>query len=74
MKDKFEGNGKFVYDKGEYYIGPWMNGLRHGKGILYDKSGNKLYNGNFINGGFEGKSKLVYDNSDYYVGQLSTIL
>ena len=47
-----------------------MNGLRHGKEILYDKSGNKLYSGNFINGVFEGKSKLIYDNGDYYIGQL----
>ena len=31
--DKFEGTGKFYYTNGNYYIGQFINGLKHGKGI-----------------------------------------
>ena len=35
INGKFEGNGKRIFKNGEYYIGQWKNGLRHGKGKLY---------------------------------------
>ena len=35
VNDKFEGNGKYIWENGEYYIGEWKNGLRNGKGIEY---------------------------------------
>ena len=41
---------KKIYENGEYYIGEMLNGLRHGKGILYYKNGTIKYDGNFING------------------------
>ena len=33
--NKFEGYGKYIWENGEYYIGQFVNNLRHGKGILY---------------------------------------
>ena len=32
-----------------YYIGQWLNGKKHGKGILYYKDGTIKYGGNFKN-------------------------
>ena len=40
VNDKPEGYGKFIYSDGEYYIGEWKNGLRHGKGKTYDSKKN----------------------------------
>ena len=50
VNDKFEGNGKYIYENGEYYIGQWLNDHRHGKGIKYYKNGNIKYDGEFVNG------------------------
>ena len=35
INDKREGNGKYISENGEYYIGEWKNGLFHGKGREY---------------------------------------
>ena len=35
----FEGNGKYIWEDGEYYIGEYKNGLRNGKGIEYYANG-----------------------------------
>ena len=42
VKDKYEGNGKFIFGNGNYYEGPFVNGLKHGKGLLYYKQ-NKTF-------------------------------
>ena len=54
INDKREGNGKYYWENGEYYIGQFKNGLRHGKGIEYYSNGNIKYEGNFIDGKFVG--------------------
>ena len=50
INDKYEGNGKYIYESGYYYICEWLNGNRYGKGIIYYKNGNIRYEGDFING------------------------
>ena len=60
---------KIVYKNGEYYIGQWLNGLRHGKGKEYYKNGNIKYEGDFCNGKFEGNGKYIWNDGEYYVGQ-----
>ena len=35
INNKREGNGKYIWEDGEYYIGQWKNGLRNGKGKEY---------------------------------------
>ena len=37
INNKYEGNGKYIHENGNYYIGEFKNGLRHGKGIIYYK-------------------------------------
>ena len=57
MNGKYEGNGKFYCEDGEYYIGQWKNGLKHGKGIYYYKNGNIKYEGIFVNNEFRQNMK-----------------
>ena len=68
VDNKFEGNGKFIYDDGIYYIGQFVKGEKHGKGKLYDKNGNLIYEGDFMNDKIEGEGK-IFDNDEYYIGQ-----
>ena len=63
-------NNKLCYDNGEYYIGEIKNGIRQGKGILYDQNGNIKYEGEFVNDKFEGNGKYIWENGEYYIGQL----
>ena len=49
INDKFEGNGKYIYEDGDYYIGEWKNDLKHGKGKYYYKNGNIKFESYFIN-------------------------
>ena len=58
-----------VYENGVFYIGQFMNGLRHGKGILYYKNGNIKYEGDFVNDKYEGNGKYIWENGEYYIGQ-----
>ena len=52
MDDKFEGNGKYIWKDGEYYIGQYKNGLRNGKGIHFYSNGDIKLKGNWVNGKF----------------------
>ena len=68
--EKFEGNHEFIYDDGSYYIGFWKNGLRNGKGKLFDKNGKLIYEGDWVNDKREGFGKCGSDPGHYYIGQL----
>ena len=52
--DKREGNEKYVWKNGYYYIGQWKNDLRNGKGTLFYPDGNIKQKGYWINGKFAG--------------------
>ena len=67
--NNFEGFGKYIWENGEYYIGQWLDGLRHGKGIIYYKNDSIKYEGDFVNDKYEGNGKYIYGNGDYYIGQ-----
>ena len=43
INDKFEGNGKYIYEDGRYFIGQYKKGLRNGKGREYYKNGNIMF-------------------------------
>ena len=69
INGKLEGNGKFIWKNGQYYIGQFKNGKKHGKGIIYYKNGNIMYEGDFINDKREGNGKLILKNGQYYIGE-----
>ena len=52
INDKEEGNGKYIWEDGEYYIGQYKNNLKHGKGTKYYSNGNIKQKGNWINDQF----------------------
>ena len=62
-----EGNGKIIFDNGEYYIGQLKNNKRHGKGVEYSKDGKIIFEGDWV----EGKVKFNFDNGEYYIGEWS---
>ena len=64
-----EGNGKFYFDDGEYYIGQFLNGLRHGNGTLYYRNGNVQYEGEFINDKAEGDGRFIDEEGNQYIGK-----
>ena len=45
-----------------------QNDLRHGKGIVYDKKSNIIYEDDFVKDIYEGYYKLIYENGSYYRG------
>jgi len=59
VNDKLEGNGKWFCgcECGKYYIGQFKNGLKHGKGIMYNKNKKVMLEGDWVNGEFVGNGK-----------------
>ena len=52
-----------------YYFGEMLDNKMHGKGILFDKNSNIIYDGYFVNNYYEGDGKFVYESGVYYIGQ-----
>ena len=71
INDEFEGKWKFIEENGDYYLGEFKNGKKHGKAIDYPKDGDIIYEGDFIDGLYDGKGKLIdiSNNRDYYIGE-----
>ena len=63
-----EGNGKFIHENGDYYIGQFRNNLANGKGTEYDVFGVIIYEGDFVDDVRNGDGKLFYENGSYYIG------
>ena len=63
-----QGNGKYTFPNGDYYIGDLKNGLPDGKGIRYTPDGKIRYKGDFVNGCSQGIGKLIWENGEYYEG------
>ena len=61
------GNGSFVYLKGDSYVGGIKSGKHHGQGIYYSQSGYR-YEGQWRNGLFHGHGIANYTNGDLYNG------
>ena len=49
INGKREGNGKFIDEDGNYYIGQFKNDLRNGIGKVFLSNGINIYKGIFIN-------------------------
>ena len=57
------------YENGDKYIGEFVNGQFHGKGIYTYANGDK-YEGEFVNGKFTGKGNFTYSNGKQFTGNL----
>ena len=62
-----ENDSTEVFENGCYYVGQSLNGKKHGKGIIFNKYGNIVYEGDFVNDKKEGIGKMIYKD-DYYIG------
>ena len=40
VNDKKEGNGRQIYESGNYYIGEFHNDKENGNGMIFDKDDN----------------------------------
>ena len=69
VNDKADGNGKHIYDNGDYYIGQFKQAKRHGKGKLYTNNDVLIYDGDFIDDIMDGEGKVIFDDGRYYIGQ-----
>ena len=76
-----EGYGKLTYYiNNTYYIGQFLNGLKHGKGAEYDEKDEIIYEGEFKNGKTEGFGRLNFSFltdkkfRGYYIGQFKNSL
>lgn len=66
--DCMNGYGVYVYANGSRYMGDFLSGKPHGKGILYMENGNK-YIGHWIENFREGEGRFVYADGHEYRGQ-----
>mgnify|MGYP001810716255 CR=1 FL=1 len=54
------GYGTYIYENSFFrYEGEWLNGVKHGRGILRMNDGS-YYEGQFYNGEIEGDGRFVY--------------
>jgi hypothetical protein len=56
-------------DENLSYIGPVLNGKKHGKGLIKNKLGELVYEGYFKDDFFDGEGTLVLENGFIYNGQ-----
>ncbi len=54
-----------VINEGDYYVGEFDNGARHGKGTLTNKSRNYSYTGDFVNGKKDGQGEEISGGNIY---------
>ncbi len=66
---KLEGFNKYIFDDESFYIGNWKNGMREGKGKLFDKNNNLIYEGDWIKDKKEGIGKQIINEQYYCVSE-----
>jgi hypothetical protein len=63
----FDGNGEYLFDDGDRYVGSFREGKMHGIGIMYYGNGDR-YEGDYEFGLCKGKGILFYANGNRYEG------
>ena len=62
--DHYTGNGRHVYKDGSKYTGGYLDGKRHGRGVLRFKNGG-YYEGQWADDGYEGTGRYVSTTGVY---------
>ncbi len=62
-----EGDGKYIDEEGNYYIGNFKNRLKHGKGTEHNQNRNIIYEVEVAEAKKEGNGKYIFKDSDYYI-------
>ena len=65
--DDCEGEGKNIYECGDYFVGKFEAGKRK-EGILFTKEGNIKYSGSYKNENYDGFGTLISENGEIYEG------
>jgi hypothetical protein len=63
------GTGAYIYGQGNYYVGEWKDGKRHGMGKYYfskSKDVREIYEGEYQNDYRHGKGAYRFMNSGYW--------
>eukprot|EP00759_Apiculatamorpha_spiralis_P057027 PhF_6_TR8353/c1_g1_i3/m.13101/K19755/RSPH1; radial spoke head protein 1 len=60
--------GNVKYASGATYIGDFLNGRKHGQGVLTDPDG-AVYSGGFLCGERYGQGTQIFPNGDSYIGE-----
>lgn len=69
MNEKFEGQGKYTWKDGSFYVGEFVNGLRHGYGVWRSSEvGGDTYEGNYKDDKKSGRGKYTWANGTVYIG------
>lgn len=71
MDGAIHGTGTLIYIGDSIYIGSFSNGLRNGQGILKDKKGTVLKNGEWINDRFINVNKTYSPQKNLFLASVS---
>lgn len=67
--DRFEGQGKYTWKNGSFYIGQFSNGYRQGYGVWRSSiTGGDVYQGNYKDDKKSGRGKYTWANGTVFVG------
>lgn len=58
-----------MYKNGKVFIGDFIKDQKHGQGILLDKDGSILYEGEYVNDKMHGKGKIFISGKYFYEGE-----
>ncbi len=64
------GNGTFVYENGDSYVGAFKNGEREGNGTFEYANGDRFV-GEYLAGKRHGEGTYIFKNGDRYVGMFA---
>jgi hypothetical protein len=72
VKEFAQGKGTMCYNDRDKYEGEWMNGLEHGFGTMYYKSGGRwkgMYTGDWVRGKRSGNGRFTAESGLQYDGE-----